>query len=181
MIAGKMIQLLTFQMGSEVFAIDVARIREVLDWVIVTPLPKTPAWICGVANLRGSVLPVIDLKRRLDMGKTERSKSSCILVLELCLEGEDVIAGVLVDAVRAVIDMEAGQIEPPPRFGCKFADGTYVRGLGRHEGAIFAILDTEKLFAITEASAPIDGDPAGEVDGTQPAAMKGVVIAGRSA
>jgi purine-binding chemotaxis protein CheW len=110
------------------------------------------------------VLPVVDMKMRLGMGKTERTKNSCILVLELSLEGEDVVAGVLVDGVRAVTEVESSQIEPPPRFGSKITSSTYVRGLGRQDGGIFIILDTDKLFSATELAAEMNAEGAGDVE-----------------
>jgi purine-binding chemotaxis protein CheW len=142
----KTIQLLTFTLAGEVYALDVTVAREVVEFTHVTPIPKTPEWIRGVLNLRGAVVPVLDLKLKLGMEATARTKTTCILILEIDLDGEQTVVGVLADAVREVIEVEQSDIEPPPRFGARVSI-KYVRGMGRHNNALFVLLDVSKVFA----------------------------------
>ena len=110
-----------------------------------------PTWIRGVLNLRGTVIPVLDLKQKLGMGPTEPSRDSCILILELALDGEQTIVGVLADSVKEVFEVESGQIEPPPRFGAKIST-EYLRGVGRRNDTLFVLLDVQRIFAANELS-----------------------------
>ena len=142
-------QLLTFTLGSEVYAMEVATTREVLEFTGLTPIPRMPGWIRGVLNLRGTVIPVLDLKQKLGMGRTEQSRDSCILILELSLDGEQTIVGILADSVREVFEVEHAQIEPPPRFGSQVST-EYLRGVGHRNGTLFILLDVQKIFAINE-------------------------------
>jgi purine-binding chemotaxis protein CheW len=107
-------QYLTFKLGNEVFGIDVAKVREVLDFTTITEIPRTPEFMSGVINLRGSVVPVVDLRLCFEMSKTERTRNTCIVVVEVLLEGESTVIGALADSVEEVIDLEPDQIQPAP-------------------------------------------------------------------
>lgn len=143
------IQLLTFALASEIYAIDVGRTREVVEFTHITPIPKTPPWIRGVLNLRGSVVPVLDLKQKLAMGPTEQSRDACVLILEIALEGERTLVGVLADSVREVLELDATEIDPPPNFGARLSTD-YIRGVGRRNGELFVVLDVERIFLVDE-------------------------------
>lgn len=110
-------QYLTFKLGNEVFATEVAKVREVLDFTTVTEIPRTPEFMSGVINLRGSVVPVVDLRLCLQMSKTIRTRNTCIVVVEVLLENEPIVIGALADSVEEVIDVGPDQIESPPRIG----------------------------------------------------------------
>jgi purine-binding chemotaxis protein CheW len=138
-------QYLTFKLGEEVFALDVAEVREILDFTTVTKVPRTPAFMRGVINLRGSVVPVMDLRLKFGMSATEQTVNSCIIVVEMTLEGDNIVIGVLADAVQEVIDMEPEQIEPAPRIGTKL-NMEFILGMGKHNGAFMMILDIDKIF-----------------------------------
>lgn len=148
-------QFLTFSLGGEVYALEVNRTREVVDFANITPIPKTPEWIRGVLNLRGNVIPVLDLKLRLGMGMTERTKVACILILELEIDGEAMVMGVLADSVQEVLEVDTAQIEPPPRFGAKVST-TYIRGMGRRAEGLFIILDIDRVFSNREVELAAD-------------------------
>ena len=104
---------LTFRLGEEVFALDIAQVREVLDYTQITRVPRMPQFMRGVINLRGSVVPVVDLRLKFGMAATERTVNTCIIIAEVLLGGERTLLGALADSVQEVIDLEAGQIEPP--------------------------------------------------------------------
>lgn len=148
----KQVQLLTFTLGREVYALDVGQTREVVDYLHVTPIPKTPAWIRGVFNLRGSVVPVLDLKQKLSMGATEKSRDACVLILEILLGSERTLVGVLADSVREVIELSTSEIEATPNFGSRVST-EYIRGVGRRNGELFVVLDVERIFADDEIEA----------------------------
>ena len=107
-------QYLTFQLGDEVFAIDVVNVREILEFSTVTKVPRSPEYMRGVINLRGSVVPVFDMRLKFAMSSTEKTINTCIVVVEVSFEGEDVIIGALVDCVQEVFELESQQIEPAP-------------------------------------------------------------------
>jgi len=138
-------QYLTFKLGEETFALDVAEVREILDFTSVTKVPRTPLFMRGVINLRGSVVPVMDLRLKFGMSATEQTVNSCIIVVEMSMEGDTVVIGVLADAVQEVIDLEPEQIEPAPRIGTKL-NMEFILGMGKHNGAFMMILDIDKIF-----------------------------------
>ncbi len=160
-------QFLTFVLGGEVYAVDVAATREVVDFCSITPLPQTPDWIRGVLNLRGNVIPVLDLKQRLGMGITERTKNACILILELMLGGEPLVMGILADAVREVLEIDQSQIDPPPRLGTNVSTA-YIRGMGRRPDGFFIILDVDRVFASSDIALASDS-ASSLADGATPA------------
>jgi len=112
-------QYLTFRLGNEIFATDVAKVREVLDLTTITAIPRTPAFMAGVINLRGSVVPVVDLRLCFEMSKTGNTRNTCIVVVEVLLDDGVAVIGALTDSVEEVIDLEPDQIEPAPRIGRK--------------------------------------------------------------
>jgi purine-binding chemotaxis protein CheW len=139
-------QYLTFKLGLETYAFDVANAREIVECGCVTQIPKTPAWIRGVINLRGNVMPVLDMKLKFGMGRTEQAINTCVIVVESALEGEPFIVGVLADSVQEVFDLEDSHIERAPKFGARIAT-QYVRGMGRRGNELFIILDAEQIFS----------------------------------
>ncbi|SEG36790.1 CheW protein [Bryocella elongata] len=142
-------QYLTFRLGSEIFAIDVAKVREVLDLTAITPIPRTPELMAGVINLRGSVVPVVDLRQCLDMAKTVSTRNTCIVVVEVVLDGESTIIGALADSVEEVIDLDSAQIQPAPRIGMQVRVD-FIRGMGKRENSFIMILDIDRVFTAEE-------------------------------
>lgn len=142
-------QYLTFKLDGETFALAIAKVREVLDFSSVTRVPGTPPYMRGVINLRGGVVPVMDLRLKFGMAKTEKTVNTCIIIVEIELEGELTVLGVLADSVQEVLDLSADQIEPAPRMGTKLRT-EFIRGMGKHGEALLIILDIDKVFSALE-------------------------------
>jgi len=145
-------QYLTFRLGSELFGVDVSKAREVLDFSDVTHVPQMPDYMLGVINLRGSVVPVINLRRKFGMGAAEKTIDTCIIVIEVEIDGDVVVIGTLADAVQEVLDLHAGQIEPPPRLGTKL-NTEFIKGMGNLDGQFLIILDIDRVFTVEELAA----------------------------
>lgn len=139
-------QFLTFQLGDEVFALDIEKVREVLDFTAITRVPRTPDFMRGVINLRGSVVPVVDLRRKLGMPKTEKTVNTCIIITEVRVDGEASILGTLADSVQEVMDLDPAQIEPAARIGnTQYTE--FIKGMGKHNERFIIILDIDKVFS----------------------------------
>lgn len=148
------VQYLTFKLDEEIFALDVAKVREILECNSVTKVPQTPEFMRGVINLRGSVVPVIDMRLKFGMSATEQTVNTCIIVVEVVIEEETSILGALSDSVQEVIEMEPDQIEPPPHIGTRL-NTEFIKGMGKHEGNFIMILDIDKVFSEGELAAVI--------------------------
>jgi purine-binding chemotaxis protein CheW len=146
------VQYLTFQLDEEVFALDVAKVREILEYNSVTKVPQTPEFMRGVINLRGSVVPVIDMRLKFGMSATEQTVNTCIIVVEVNMEGETSVLGALADSVQEVVEMEPEQIEPAPHIGTRL-NTNFIKGMGKHEGDFVMILDIDKVFSEGEIAA----------------------------
>lgn len=138
-------QYLTFIIDEEAFAISIERVREVLDSAVITEVPSTPDHVRGVLNLRGNVVPVLDLKQKFGLGATEKTVSSCTVIVEVDVSGDEMIVGFMVDAMREVFDIEEEEIEPPPTVGSRF-NIEYIKGMAKHNDEFIVILDIDKLF-----------------------------------
>ncbi len=145
-------QYLTFKLGDEVYATDVAKVREVLDFTTITKIPRTPEFMSGVINLRGNVVPVVDLRLCFEMSKTEKTVNTCIVVVEMQLEGESTVIGALADSVEEVIDLEPDQIQPAPRMGTQIRTD-FIKGMGKRDAQFIMILDIDRVFSAEELSA----------------------------
>lgn len=145
-------QYLTFRLGNEIFATDVAKVREVLDLTPITAIPRTPEFMAGVINLRGSVVPVVDLRLCFEMSKTETTRNTCIVVVEVQLDGEATIIGALADSVEEVIDLEPEQIQPAPHIGMQIRT-EFIRGMGKRDTQFIMILDIDRVFSAEELAA----------------------------
>ena len=166
-------QYLTFRVDQEVYGIDIAHAREVIEVSALTPMPKAPEWIRGVVNLRGSVLPVIDLRRRFNMGDSTLGKRPSVVVIELASGDDTITVGVLVDTALEVFEYADEQIEPPPKFGARFSRN-YLRGVGRRNQYIFFILIADKVFTDQDVLPHDDGEsPAEEHEEPSLEAMNG--------
>src|SRR5579863_2367870 len=142
-------QYLTFKLGDEVFATDVAKVREVLDFTTITKIPRTPDFMSGVINLRGNVVPVVDLRLCFEMSKTEKTVNTCIVVVEVMLEGEPTVIGALADSVEEVVDLEPEQIQPAPKIGTQIRTD-FIKGMGKRDTQFIMILDIDKVFSAEE-------------------------------
>ncbi len=142
-------QFLTFKLDEEVFALDITKVREVLDFTTVTKVPRTPEFMRGVINLRGSVVPVVDLRLKFGMSRTENTVNTCVIITEVAVDGEKVILGCLADSVQEVLDLEAGSIAPAPRIGTKLRT-EFISGMGRRGDRFVILLDIDKVFSAEE-------------------------------
>jgi purine-binding chemotaxis protein CheW len=139
-------QFLTFKLGDEVFALDITKVREVLDFTTVTRVPRTPDFMRGVINLRGSVVPVVDLRLKFGMEKTEQTVNTCIIISEVTVDGDTTVLGALADSVQEVMDLEPGNIAPAPRIGTKLRTD-FIKGMGRQNDRFVMILDIDRVFS----------------------------------
>jgi purine-binding chemotaxis protein CheW len=114
---GETKQFLTFRLTDEVFAFEISKVREVLDFPTITKVPSTPGFMRGVINLRGAVVPVVDLRHKFGMPATERTADTCIIITEVIVDSETTILGALADSVQEVLELGPAQIEPPPKMG----------------------------------------------------------------
>ena len=152
----EMTQYLTYKLGDEVFALDIAKVREVLDYTPITKVPRTPEFMRGVINLRGSVVPVVDLRLKLGMTKTEKTVNTCIIITEVLVDNETTILGALADSVQEVVDLEPGQIEPAPQIGTRL-NTEFIKGMGKQNNRFIIILDINRVFSADEL-ALVQGD-----------------------
>jgi len=142
-------QYLTFKLGDEVFALDITKVREVLDFTAVTKVPRTPEFMRGVINLRGSVVPVVDLRLKFGMTRTENSVNTCIIITEVTVDGDTTVLGALADSVQEVLDLDPGSIAPAPRIGTKLKT-EFIKGMGKRDDRFIILLDIDKVFSTDE-------------------------------
>lgn len=142
-------QYLTFTLDDEVFALNIDKVREVLDFTVITKVPRTPDFMCGVINLRGNVVPVVDMRLKFGMPATEKGVNTCIIIVEVTVDGETTILGALADSVQEVLDLEPDQIEQAPRIGTRL-DIDFIRGMGKHGDNFVMILNIDKVFSADE-------------------------------
>jgi purine-binding chemotaxis protein CheW len=151
-VLNKIATYLTFNIMQEVYALDVLKVKEVLELTKITKVPKTPRFMRGVINLRGSVVPVVDLKYKFGMGDTEETVHTCIIVMEVAIDNEVKVIGALADAVKEVINLEPDQIEPSPYLGTKVSI-EFIKGVGKIGEDFVIILDIDKIFSEEEFEA----------------------------
>ena len=142
-------QYLTFTLGEEVFAMDIRTVREIIQYGPMTTVPLMPGFVRGVINLRGAVVPVIDLQARFGRPAAHIGKKTCIVIFDAVRDGERVELGLLVDAVSEVIEIAAEQIEPPPNFGASVRRD-FIRGMGKVASRFVIILEPDKAFDVSE-------------------------------
>ena len=142
-------QYLTFKLADEIFAVDVEKVREILELTNITKVPQTPDYMRGVINLRGSVVPVMDMRLKFGMPESETTVNTCIIVVEVLHENEVVVIGALADSVQEVFELEPGQIEPPPRIGTRF-NTDFILGMGKNDSQFIMILNIDRAFTSDE-------------------------------
>lgn len=144
-------QYLTFLLGGEMFSISILCIREIIWYANLTEVPMMPACIRGVINLRGAVVPVMDLSSRFGKPSTPVGKSTCIIIVEVETqnEGERQSMGVVVDSVQAVLEIPASEIEPPPTFGAKIRSD-FIEGIGKVNGKFVILLNVNQVLSLQE-------------------------------
>lgn len=138
-------QFLTFQLAGDLYGVNTSCVREIIEYGAVTTVPMLPPAIRGVINLRGAAVPVMDLGVRFRNEVTETSRRSCIVVLEIQVDGGPQVFGIVVDAVCEVLEIAADGIEPAPRFGASIRTD-YIAGMTRHEAGFVILLDMERVL-----------------------------------
>jgi purine-binding chemotaxis protein CheW len=146
---GEVRQYLTFVLSGEVFAIGILAIKEIMEYSSLTAVPMMPAYVRGVINLRGAVVPVIDLSVRFGRKPGEVTRKTCIVIIEVAAGAERQDIGVVVDSVNAVVDIPATDIEPPPAFGANIRTD-FIHGMGRMDGRFVILLQVDHLLALEE-------------------------------
>jgi len=142
-------QYLTFKLDEEIFALDISKVREVLDFTTITKVPRTPEFMRGVINLRGSVVPVVDLRLKFGMTPTEKTVNTCIIITEVSVDGETTVLGALADSVQEVMDLGPDHIEPAPRIGTRL-NTEFIKGMGKQNDKFIILLDIDRVFSVGE-------------------------------
>jgi purine-binding chemotaxis protein CheW len=137
---------LTFFLAEEQYGICISLVREIIGMMPVTPIPRTPDYVKGVVNLRGRVVPVVDLRQRLELPLAELTEKSCIIVAEIDRPTEILVIGLLVDAVAEVLNIRPEDITPPPDFGANIRI-EYIRGIARTENSVRVLLDIQRIIS----------------------------------
>ncbi|MFO8042487.1 MAG: chemotaxis protein CheW [Alkalispirochaeta sp.] len=148
-------QYLTFTLLEEQYAVEVYDVKEVLEYTTVTRVPRTQDFMRGVINLRGSVVPVIDLRLKFGMGETEKTIETSIIVMEVEIGGDKVTVGTLADSVQEVINLDDSQIEPAPQIGTRI-NTEFIRGIGKQDERFIIILDIDRIFSEEELTTVVE-------------------------
>ena len=162
----KLNSYLTFKLGEELFAANVAKVLNILEMTKITEVPKAPPYMKGVINLRGKVLPVVDTKIKFGMGATEYTANTCILVLEIKIHDEPVQVGALVDSVQEVLEFDNSDIQPPPSIGSKYRS-EFIEGMVKHNDDFIMILNMDMVFSLDELTVITNKIPEVELEETQ--------------
>jgi len=144
---GQAAQYLTFMLGGEAFGIGIMAVKEIIEFGGITEVPMMPESIRGVINLRGAVVPVMDLAARFGRPQTVSGKRTCIVIVELAGEDGHQLTGVVVDAVSAVLDIPAADVEPAPSFGTRIR-GDFIAGMGKVNGKFVILLNVGQVLAL---------------------------------
>jgi purine-binding chemotaxis protein CheW len=150
-------QYLTFKLDQELFAVEIGRVREVLEFNTMTKVPRTPDFMRGVINLRGNVVPVVDVRLKLGLGMTDKTVETCVVISEIAVDGERTVLGALVDSVQEVIDLDSSHLAPPPHLGSRI-DSSVIRGMGKRDDQFIMILDLDRVFTTQELRDTVVGE-----------------------
>lgn len=142
-------QYLSFNLSEEIFALDISKVREVIEFTSVTKVPQTPDFMRGVINLRGGVVPVVDLKQKFGMGQTEKTINTCVIISEVRIDDEVIVLGAMADAVDEVFDLLPENIEPSPKIGTQL-NTEFLKGMGKKDDEFILLLDIDKVFSMDE-------------------------------
>ncbi len=145
-------KFLTFALGEEEYGFEILKVREIFGLTSITPIPRTPMHIKGVINLRGQVIPVLDLRVKFGMMEVEPTDQTCIIVVETELEGKIVSTGIIVDKVSEVQNISSEDVDPAPEFG-SMVETEYILGIGKINGTVKILLDIDKILDINELNA----------------------------
>ena len=142
-------KFLTFLMANEKYGLEILKVREIIGMMDVTSVPTTPAFIRGVINLRGKVIPVVDLRLKFGIEAKEDTQRTCIIVVQITHPGQEMIMGIIVDEVWDVLDIDRNQIEPPPSFGANIRTD-FILGMGKVDQKVLTMLDIDRVLSEQE-------------------------------
>jgi purine-binding chemotaxis protein CheW len=140
---------LTFQLGHEVYGLEILKVQEIIKMLDITKVPRTPAFVRGVINLRGKVIPVVDIRLKFGMEQIDTTEKTCIIVVQVTRDGEILTIGIIVDEVSEVSDIAGGDIEPPPSFGTTI-DTNFILGMAKSGNRVRILLDIDKILSTGE-------------------------------
>jgi len=140
---------LTFKLGAEIYGLEILKVQEIIGLMPVTQVPRTPHYVRGVVNLRGKVIPVVELRKKFDLEPREDTDRTCIIVVQIKGAERDVTMGIIVDEVSEVIDVRADQIEPAPPMGSQ-VDTEFILGMGKVGENVIILLDVDKVLSLNE-------------------------------
>ncbi len=143
---------LTFNLGEEEYAVGILKVREIIGVMDITPVPRVPQYIRGVINLRGKIIPVVALRSRFAMEQIEDTELTCIIVLELPFNGQNIPMGILVDSVQEVFELDLEHLADTPAFGAGI-NAEYLLGVGRLEQRVVMLLDVDRILNVEELNA----------------------------
>ncbi|WP_203299612.1 chemotaxis protein CheW [Marinobacter sediminum] len=143
---GEKLQVLLFRLDQEIYALEISCIHEVLEYSKVTKVPRTPDFMLGVINLRGRVVPVVDLRRQFEMTISEVTVDTCNIIIDVSLDGEDISVGILADDVREVVEIDKNHLRPPPSFGSTMDIG-FIKGISQVNDDFVIVLDIAEIFS----------------------------------
>lgn len=147
--AGDNNKFLTFGLGEENYAIPILKIKEIIGMMDITKIPRLPNFIKGVINLRGKIIPVIDLRLKFGLSSRAYDDRTSIIVVELDVDSGSVVSGIVVDNVNEVLDIESCDIEPPPKYGTS-VDQAFLTGMGKINGNVIMLLDADKMLSVED-------------------------------
>ncbi len=148
-------QYLTFSLSDELYALEVSKVQEVLEYQTITRVPKTPEYMRGVINVRGGIVPVVDLRLKFNLPAQEQTVDTCIIVLEIALNNETITVGTIADNVHEVIEIQPEDIEPTPKIGTRL-DTDFIEGIGKHGDRFLVILNIDKILTAEEINSMVD-------------------------
>lgn len=148
-------KLLTFSLGEEGYGLSILKVKEIIGMLDITPVPRTPEFIKGVINLRGKIIPIMDLRVKFGMSEQQYDERTCIIVVEIDFKGVQKLIGVVVDMVSEVVTVSEEQIEPPPEYG-RNHEHNFILGIGKIKDRVVIILDIEEVFLCDEVLKMLD-------------------------
>ncbi len=140
---------LTFNLGDEGYGLEILKVQEIIGIQTITKIPRTPAYVKGVINLRGKVIPVVDLRSKFDMEELEFTRETCIIVVQVVRNDTSLVMGIIVDEVSEVLDISSGQIEAAPTLGTS-VDTHFIMGMAKTENAVKILLDIDRVLSLEE-------------------------------
>lgn len=140
---------LTFSLGKEEYGIPIQKVKEIIGMMDITSIPKTPKFIKGFINLRGKIIPIMDLRLKFGLEEKDYNERTCIIVVEVFVEGIRRMMGVVVDTVSEVVSIQKGEIEPPPEYGMH-ENNDFLVGMGKVKGKVIMLLEIEQILSIDE-------------------------------